>query len=419
MLTAHNAVHRHVREPNLYRILSWLAADFISMIGDELSTLAIYVLAVYKLGPAEAGLILLASGVARVALTLPGGVIADRANTKKIVMICDGARVIGLATIAGWIAANGVSLLSVGALAMYLAICGAIAVPAEGTLLIFALDPQDIPRFQGMRSVLIQAAGVAGAPIGGFIIAAFGGAAAVTGDCFSFAIVLSVLKFLPRRERRADRSRDMPRPGVFKELRAGISYVLRSPVIWPCVVLIAIMNTLGSSVLAIAVARLTEQQGWGPAGLGVLLGTFGAGGIIGGLIMVALAKRVVHAGRLVSAGFLVASMVFPALAWSPGLAEASFSTWAIGLGAGFAGAWAIPLIQAHTADPMIGRVMSVVAVGTAGAVELSAAAAGFLVAAVGASGALTAAGMAGTVVALASLALPALREASLPHAGTP
>jgi len=135
--------------------------------------------------------------------------------------------------------------------------------------------------------------------------------------------------------------------------------------------------------------------------------------------MIALAKRVVRAGRLVAAGFLVASMAFPALALSPGLAEASFSTCAIGLGAGFAGGWIIPLIQTHTTDLMIGRVMSVLAISTAGVVELSAAAAGFLVAAVGAPGALTGAGVTGAAVALASLALPALREAALPNAGRP
>src|SRR6266567_9276963 len=104
MLMVREAIHRHAREPNLRRVVAWLAADFVSMIGDELSSLAIYVLAVYKLGPARAGLILLASGVARVSLTLLGGVVADRANTKKIVMMCDAARVLGLAASASWIA---------------------------------------------------------------------------------------------------------------------------------------------------------------------------------------------------------------------------------------------------------------------------------------------------------------------------
>lgn len=415
VITPPSVSQRNSADAGLRAVISWLAADFLSMLGDQFSTIAIYVMAVYALGPARAGLVLLASGIPRVLLTLLGGIVADRYSAKRIVFACDCARVIALGGSAILIAAVGVSLPSVTFVGVSLGICGAIATPPEGTLLVFALPAEDVPRFQGIRSVLVQLAAVIGGPAGGAVVAAFGAAAALSGDCVSFALVLVPLAMLPQRPRSEEPRIEAKRQGrPLAGLASGLSYVLSNPVVWSSLIVVSAMNALGSSVFGLAATQLTVERGWGPGGFGVLIGVFGVGGVTGGLLMIRLVRKVTRAGSMAALGFCAASLAFLIVALVDNLAGACLGTFAVGVGAGFGGGFIVPLIQTHTEENMMGRVMSALAVSTMGIVELSAPGAGFLVAGLGASRALVVAGAAGGLVAISALSFRPFRVARLP-----
>ncbi len=101
----------------------WLALRALSDAGDQIWTIALAWTAVHVATPAAAGLVVAAGTVPRALVLLLGGVVADRYDARRVMLLANGARIAVLVAVVARVALGPPSLpvLLVAAVAFGLA----------------------------------------------------------------------------------------------------------------------------------------------------------------------------------------------------------------------------------------------------------------------------------------------------------
>jgi MFS family permease len=112
----------------------WFVVKGVSDAGDTAWTIALAWTAVQLAGPAVAGLIVAAGTVPRAGVLLAGGVVADRFDVRRVLMLTTVARVLVLLVtiVVAVVVGESVPLLAIAAIGF--GICDAIFEPAAATL---------------------------------------------------------------------------------------------------------------------------------------------------------------------------------------------------------------------------------------------------------------------------------------------
>ncbi|MFF0726588.1 MFS transporter [Streptomyces sp. NPDC004134] len=399
----------------------WLVAYALSVLGDGVFFLALGWAAQRVAGPAETGVVMAAGSVPRAVLLLGGGVVADRFGPRRVVIGADAARcvlILGAAAALG-IAAPGLWLLVAVALAF--GVADALFLPAVGALPARIAPPEELGRIAGLRALALRLGGAAAAPVGGYALVLGGPAAAFAAAGLLFAASVPLLMTLRVRPlpdapgapgTEAGRA---PQPaGAGRELREGLRYVRRHPLIGPLVLSGALSEFGLNGPLNVGLVLLAAERGWGAAGLGWLVGAFGLGAGAGALLL-AVAGRLprpglVHIATLVAAGAALGSV---ALAPSHGLAVAACGLG--GLAGGVCGGLAYALIQTSAAPAYLGRVTAATSLTGLGLAPLCYPLVGAAIGAWGSAPVFLACGAFSCLGAVVCLAAPAVRRAELPR----
>jgi len=297
------------------------------------------------------GLVGLAQFLPFLALVFVAGTIVDRADRRRIAMICQGAEAA---------AAFGLAVLSVVgtatpamlyALAAATGTARAFEAPSLQALLPSLVLQAAYPRAAALSSSVFQCASIAGPSLGGLLYSAGSGVAyAACGTAFAFAAACS--SRLPARVRAIAQ-----KPPTLASFFEGVGFVIRRPD-----VLGAISLDLFAVLLGGATALLPVFAGGilhaGPLGLGLLRAASGAGALV---VSVALSRRPLsrHLGPAMFAAvgvFGIATIVFGLSTWLP-LSVASL----VLLGGADVVSVVIrsTLVQMRTPDEMRGRVAAV------------------------------------------------------------
>jgi MFS family permease len=91
---------------------------------------------------------------------------------------------------------------------------------------------------------------------------------------------------------------------VWQHFREGASYVRNRPTLWQCVLTIFVVSFLGTSVIQLAPALAVDQFGVGKSAYGLLVAMFGAGAIVGSVVVATWGDRV-RRSRMVLVGVAV------------------------------------------------------------------------------------------------------------------
>jgi predicted MFS family arabinose efflux permease len=133
---------------------------------------------------------------------------------------------------------------------------------------------------------------VAGPGLGALLVGLAGPAQAMAGDALSFAVGATCLILIRRREpARSDASREQ-RPRFWPELRTGLAYVLREPILRKSAAWNGSANFFVIMVETLGPVFLIRTVHLRPAYVGVLLALGAVGGIAGGLAAKPLAARI-------------------------------------------------------------------------------------------------------------------------------
>ena len=146
--------------------------------------------------------------------------------------------------------------------------------------------PEQVPRDELTASIALNGiqfnlARAIGPALGGVLVAAIGAGSAFLINAASFLVVLVVLY----RWRREPTKSTLPAERLVGAIKAGIRYTRYSRPLSAVLVRAGTFVVGASAVPALLPLYARNELGAGATGYGVLLGFFGAGGVIGGLLM--------------------------------------------------------------------------------------------------------------------------------------
>jgi predicted MFS family arabinose efflux permease len=180
---------------------------------------------------------------------------------------------------------------------------------------------------------------------------------------------------------RLNAERSAERPHLLAEMREGVSWLWQHPFLRTCALLVAGSNGMFQA-LVLTLIVLAQSRGAGPAEIGLMLGGFGAGGLLGAAVAPWLQSHLSPRLIVVGANWVWAALT-PLILLAPnslvlavilgGMAVVS-PLWNVVIGA-----YELRL----TPDALLGRVMSVATLVSAGSIPLGSLAAGWLLEVVG------------------------------------
>ena len=296
-----NAPSGTIRSALRYPDFRWLlSALAVSQVGDWLYNLALVVLVYDRTHSALwAGVTTAARVVPVVVLGPLGGVLADRFDRRRIMIMCDLARM-GLMVLLAAVAAFQLPIV----LAPVIAAAAAPYIPCVAAVTPHVVEDADLPGANAARSAVTGAGIVLGPALGGVLLLLGSPASAFALNALTFGLsALAVLAiradgdlnpFRPRRG--ADRP-----AGLLREVAQGAAALRAHRAALRLVGADAMCSVLygAQTVLLLLVSR---QVGLGAQGYGYLFAAIGAGGLLG----TALAGRV---SRLPSRPVLAAALV--------------------------------------------------------------------------------------------------------------
>jgi len=269
---------RPLRAP-IFRNL--LVADVISDIGTFMQNVgAAWLMVSLNAGPMYVALTQTASSLPFFLLALPAGSAGDIVDRRKLIlftetwMVCI-AIALAILTITGlmtpWLLLVLTFALSAG---------DAFETPTWRAVLPELVAKEDLEAASALNGIEFNLARAVGPALAGVLIAAAGVAAAFVANVASFFGVILVVA----RWKRPVRKRTAPPETLGGATVAAIRYIRNSPKIGALLLRMGVAMFFGSALFALlpAVARSVSNNA---IGYGVLLGSFGAGGILGALIL--------------------------------------------------------------------------------------------------------------------------------------
>ncbi|WP_308310720.1 MFS transporter [Streptomyces sp. GbtcB6] len=333
----------------------WLAQT-LSVLGDSFSLIALPLLVLQATGSvARMGLLTGVGGAAMVLAAVFAGVVVDRVDRRKLLIACDLVRMVlyGLVPLV-WLAGPRLWLLYV-----VLPLCEAVGMLfAVGyvTVVRGLVGPGRLTEANGRLNATAAAAGVLG-PLGaGLVAARTGPADAVAVDAASYAVSAACLLFVRVRARAAD-DRPVKDTGLWQDLRTGLSYLVRHPILRSLAGLLAVFSFLSLGVTDLVIYHLKHDLGHDDGTVGTVMAV-GAVGTIAGALLVARVRRRLGFGPTWIVSTAVCGLAFAGLGRAhtvPAVAVLS----AVYLAClGMAGICSMSLRQEITPEPLLGRVTS-------------------------------------------------------------
>jgi MFS family permease len=292
-----------LRQPEFLKL--W-AAQSISQLGDQVTLLALPLVAVLTLdaSAAQMGFLVAAELMPHLLFSLFAGVWIERSRRRRRLMIvADLARALLLASVP-LAAAFGVlsfpQLYAVAFAAGTFAVLFDISWP---TLFIAVVPRRDVVDANSKMSLSRALSFVVGPSAAGFLVQALTAPVTLLVDAFSF---LGSALFLTRLRAQEPPVEDDGN-GVLRSLRDGMRFVLRDELIRTDLACAATVNLFNYVFHAVFILYATRELGVSPGTLGIALGAGAVGGILGALIAPKL-EQLIGIGRSVVLG----SVLFPA-----------------------------------------------------------------------------------------------------------
>ncbi|MFL6120786.1 MFS transporter [Actinophytocola sp.] len=371
-MTAAREAVRPLRE-NRDFLLLW-SGSAVSILGSTASTVAYPLLVLAVTGSAaDAGLTGFVALLPMLLFQLPAGMLVDRCDRRRVMIVCDAVRAAGLASIVAALSFGHLHLwhiLLVGFVEGTLSVCHELA---AGAAVPNVVHPTQISAALARNEARERGATMLGTPLGG-ILFGFGRAVPFVLDALSYLVSLVTLLFI-RTDFQAQRSTERP------HVLAGVKWLWRNAFLRTATFLVAGSNLLFRAMFLVVVVMASEK-GASAAGIGVLFGVAGGAGLLGSLAASWCQRTLSLRTTVIGANWLWALLMVVIVTTDNFLV----------LGLAYAGMWFVgPLWNVAVAsyqleitpDHLQGRVLGAVGMLAFGAVPLGSLAGGYALDALG------------------------------------
>jgi MFS family permease len=260
-----------------FRLL--FSGQAVSVLGDRMAVLAL-AFAVLEIGgsASDVGLVLAAGAFPLVATVLAGGVVADRASRRAVMVVADLARVASQGLLAALLLAG---VAEVWMLALVAGVTGAatgIFSPASTGLLPEVVLVEQLQPANALRASAVSTGEILGPAVGGVLVAAAGAGWAIAIDAVTFAVSAACLAMLRVPTRVAAQ-----RSSFVADLREGWVAFRSRRWVWTFVLYFAIVNLLWGAWSALG-PIVAERDLGGATAWGTILAAVGVGALAGSLL---------------------------------------------------------------------------------------------------------------------------------------
>jgi MFS family permease len=330
-----------------------LAAQTISPLGDAMATTALILHVQRATASATAvGFLLFAQAVPPL-LAPFAGVIADRFQPRRLLIVGWLAQAVLAALLALLLPPLGALLVVVFALAlvdMPLAAAVGRCVPA-------VVADDDLVAANALRSGVRELGAVLGPPLAGLLFAASGARLVLGLDALTFLLVVPLALFLPSLPSPAPDTGGNLRPSVVRDARDGLAFIWRTPSVMAVALgfWVVVLFSAPDDLILPFLATLTFRAG--PVAVGVLLAAASAG-LLSGLPFAHPAGRRLGVTGAIVAGFAIMATGNLLTAAAPWLTAAVAAQVIRGLAIPLADSHVSTHLQRATPPHLLGRVLA-------------------------------------------------------------
>ena len=287
------AVVRALRNPNFR--LFW-SGNFLSNIGTWMQNVAQgwLVLELTHDSAFWLGLTGFAGAIPFLIFMLFGGVIADRVDKRRLLLVTQSVMMVLAFVLAGLAFFHVIRVWEVVLLAFLTGTAMAMNNPSYQAMVPRLVAREDLTNAIALNSAQFNMSRILGPTLGGYAMAAVGVAGNFFLNGLSFTAVLFALSRIRYPEERA-----MRHEGLFDSLVSGFRYVRSNPQMYVLMWMISISSFLSIPFLTFIPYFAKIQLGVGESGLGLLLAFSGTGAVLGA-ITVAWKGAMRNRGRIIA-----------------------------------------------------------------------------------------------------------------------
>ena len=333
----------------------YMSGEVVSMLGTWMQQMALgWVLTALTASAFTLGLVNLASGLPMLALSMWGGVIADRFDKRRILLASLIVQALIAATIGWLVATNQITVLHIVVAGFCLGVSTAFEMPAAS-----ALVPELVPREQLSAAIAVDrsifhATRLAGPAVGGWLIGWLGTASAFYMNALSFGALMIALLTIHPRTRGTAEEEELRQTGM----KDGLRHVRGDAPTRAMILLIACGTTCISPFFMILMPLYSRHVlHLGADQHGLLMGSSGLGAFAGSVWLLSIPSHRRTAYLRCSVAVIFTCLGGLALARNLGTAIASMIALTVGTSTMFG--LANTIVQERAPDALRGRVSAI------------------------------------------------------------
>ena len=290
-----------------------------------------------------------------VVIGLIGGVLADRYDRRKILLVGQSLALVQATLLWGLTATGLIGIELLFGLSLFLGVVVAFIQAARLSLVPSLVRPSDMAGAVAISAVIFNLARFVGPGLAGVLIHLFGVATAFAFNAVTFSALVIALLFIRPTPRSGPKSR---RPGVLREAAGGFAYAFSHPAIAPLLWLLVAVSVFTRPALELLPGFADAVFGQGPGGLAVLTSSAGLGALFAGMWLAqrgsAAGFSTIASGAVALAGMGVVVFTTTSTLWAaaPALLATGFAITTMGI-------TSQTLIQQGVDGHMRGRVLSI------------------------------------------------------------
>ncbi|MBA6436085.1 MFS transporter [Streptomyces sp. GMR22] len=243
----------------------------------------------------DVGLVAAARTLPLVLLLLIGGAVADRLPRHRVMVAANSLNCLSQAVFAVLVLSGEARLWQMAVLSALGGTGQAFFSPAAEGMLLSSVNGEQAARAFALFRMGMNGAQIGGAALGGALVAVVGPGWVLAVDAAAFAVAGALRSLL---DVSAVAQRE-PGGGILRDLREGWREFVGRPWLWSIVVQFSVVNAVVGAAEAVYGPLVAEDQLGGARPWGLALAAFGAGTVLGGLLMVRWRpRRMLLAGSL-------------------------------------------------------------------------------------------------------------------------
>src|SRR5262249_9670301 len=219
---------------------------------------------------------------------LPAGALADMVDRRRFLLVTQGWMLVAAAALGALTFAHLVTPWGLLVLTFALGLGAAMNAPAWQAIVPELVTRSELHAAIALNSIAFNIARVIGPALGGLVIASLGSGAVFLLNAVSFLGVMIVL----HRWQRSPQTRAVPAENIVGAIRAGLRYVRHAPALRAVLVRSCVFILCASALWALLPLLARSELGLDATGYGVLLGSLGAGAIVGATGLASVRQRI-------------------------------------------------------------------------------------------------------------------------------